>query len=43
MRAATLAERHREMVTLLFPPMPPRTLQRLLFPPLAALGRRLGY
>jgi quercetin dioxygenase-like cupin family protein len=39
-RAATLAERHRDMVTLLFPPMPPRFVQRLLFPPLAALARR---
>ena len=42
-RAAGLAERHRDMVTLLFPPTPPVWLQRLLFPPLAALGRRRGY
>jgi quercetin dioxygenase-like cupin family protein len=42
-RGATLAHRHREMVTLLFPPTPPVWLQRLLFPPLAALGRRRGY
>jgi quercetin dioxygenase-like cupin family protein len=39
-RAAALAQRHRDMVTLLFPPMPPRFVQRLLFPPLAALDRR---
>jgi hypothetical protein len=31
------------MVTLTFPPTPPVWLQRLLFPPLAALGRRRGY
>jgi hypothetical protein len=31
------------MVTLLFPPTPPVWLQRLLFPPLAAIGRRRGY
>jgi quercetin dioxygenase-like cupin family protein len=42
-RGATLAQRHREMVTLLFPPTPPVWLQRLLFPPLAAIGRRRGY
>jgi quercetin dioxygenase-like cupin family protein len=40
--AATIAERHRDMVTLLFPPTPPVWLQRLLFPPLVALGRRRG-
>jgi quercetin dioxygenase-like cupin family protein len=39
-QAAALAERHRGMVTLLFPPMPPRFLQRLLFPPLARLAAR---
>jgi quercetin dioxygenase-like cupin family protein len=38
-RAAALAERHRDMVVLLFPPMPPRFVQRLLFPPLARLAR----
>jgi quercetin dioxygenase-like cupin family protein len=43
LRAAVLAERHREMVVLGFPPMPPRFVQRLLFPPLARLGRRRGY
>ena len=39
-QAAALAERHRDMVTLLFPPMPPLFLQRLLFPPLARLAAR---
>jgi quercetin dioxygenase-like cupin family protein len=43
LRAAVLAERHRDMVVLGFPPMPPRFVQRLLFPPLARLGRRRGY
>ena len=38
-RMAALAERHREMVTLLFPPAPPRIVQRLLFPALARLAR----
>jgi quercetin dioxygenase-like cupin family protein len=39
-QAAALAERHRDMVTLQFPPMPPRVVQRLLFPPLARLAAR---
>ena len=38
-RAAALAQRHRDMVTLLFPPMPPPFVQRVLFPPLAKLAR----
>ena len=38
-RAVAMAERHREMATLRFPPMPPPFVQRLLFPPLARLGR----
>ena len=38
--AASLADRHREMLTLLFPPTPPVWIQRLIFPPLVALGRR---
>ena len=42
-RAAALVQRHRDMVTLLFPPLPPVWLQRLLFPPLARAGRRRGY
>ena len=39
LRAVAIAERHREMVTLGFP-MPPRPVQRLLFPPLARLAAR---
>jgi quercetin dioxygenase-like cupin family protein len=38
-RAIAMAERHREMAVLGFPPMPPAFVQRLLFPPLARLGR----
>jgi quercetin dioxygenase-like cupin family protein len=43
LQAAALAERHRDMAVLLFPPMPPPFVQRLLFPPLARLGARRGY
>lgn len=43
LQAAVLAEEHKEMVTLLFPPLPPRVIQRVLLPPLARLGRRRGY
>jgi hypothetical protein len=43
LRAAVLAERYRDMAVLLFPPMPPPLLQRLLFPPLARLAERRGY
>jgi quercetin dioxygenase-like cupin family protein len=39
---AALAERHRDMVVLMFPPMPPRIVQRLLFPLLARFGERGG-
>jgi quercetin dioxygenase-like cupin family protein len=39
-QAAALAERHRDMVTLLFPPMPPRAVQRALFPLLTHLAGR---
>jgi quercetin dioxygenase-like cupin family protein len=38
-----MAHHYRDMVTLLFPPMPPPFLQRLLFPALARLGERRGY
>ena len=37
---AALAYRHREMVTLFFPPLPPPFVQRLLFPPLARIAER---
>jgi quercetin dioxygenase-like cupin family protein len=40
LQAAALAERHRDMAVLLFPPMPPPFVQRLLFPPLARLAHR---
>jgi quercetin dioxygenase-like cupin family protein len=42
LQAAVMAEHYREMVVLLFPPMPPPFIQRLLLPPLARLGRRRG-
>jgi quercetin dioxygenase-like cupin family protein len=40
LEAAALAHRHRAMVTLLFPPMPPPLIQRLLFPLLTRLDKR---
>jgi len=40
--AADIAQRHREMAVLLFPPMPPPFVQRLLVPVLARLARRRG-
>jgi quercetin dioxygenase-like cupin family protein len=43
LEAAVMAEHHRDMVVLLFPPMPPPFLQRLIFPTLARLGKRRGY
>ena len=42
LEAAVIAHRHREMVTLLFPPMPPSFIQRLLFPLLVRIGERRG-
>jgi hypothetical protein len=42
LEAAAIAHRHREMVTLLFPPMPPRFIQRLIFPSLARIGEGRG-
>jgi hypothetical protein len=41
--AAVMADHYRDMVHLLFPPMPPAPIQRLLMPPLARLGERRGY
>jgi quercetin dioxygenase-like cupin family protein len=43
LQAAVMAHHYREMVVLLFPPMPPPFLQRLIFPALARLGERRGY
>jgi len=38
--AAAFAHRHREMTVLLFPPLPPPWLQRIVLAPLARLGER---
>jgi quercetin dioxygenase-like cupin family protein len=38
--AAAVVHRHREMVTLLFPTMPPPAVQRLVLPPLARLAEK---
>jgi mannose-6-phosphate isomerase-like protein (cupin superfamily) len=43
LQGAVLAHHYRDMAVLLFPPMPPPFIQRLLFPPLARLGERRGY
>lgn len=40
LEAADLAYRHRDETVLLFPPLPPLWIQRLLFPPLARLYER---
>jgi quercetin dioxygenase-like cupin family protein len=40
LQAAAMANRHRDMVVLGFPPMPPGWVQRLIFPLLARLGER---
>jgi quercetin dioxygenase-like cupin family protein len=40
LECAVLVDRHREMVVLLFPPLPPPRVQRLLVRPLARLGER---
>jgi len=37
-----MAHEYRDMVTLLFPPLPPPAIQRLIVPPLARLGARRG-
>jgi quercetin dioxygenase-like cupin family protein len=42
LEAAALAERHRDMVTLLFPPLPPPAIQRLVMPRLAQMARKRG-
>jgi quercetin dioxygenase-like cupin family protein len=43
LQAAVMANRYRDMVTLLFPPLPPPPIQRLVMPVLARLGERRGY
>ena len=43
LKAAVLVEDYREMVELLFPPLPPMPVQRWVMAPLARLGRRRGY
>lgn len=43
MIAAVVAQANFAMVELGFPPLPPAAIQRLVMPPLAALGRRRGY
>jgi quercetin dioxygenase-like cupin family protein len=40
LEAIALAHEYRDTVVLLFPPMPPPAVQRLLFPPLARLRAR---
>jgi quercetin dioxygenase-like cupin family protein len=39
---AALLERHRDMVTLLFPPLPPPAIQRLVMPRLARMAEKRG-
>ena len=43
LEAVVLAEHYADTVVLLFPPMPPPWLQRLVVPALARLGRRRGF
>jgi hypothetical protein len=43
LQGVVLAHHYRDMAVLLFPPMPPPAVQRVLFPPLARLGERRGY
>lgn len=43
LKAAVLVEDYRDMVELLFPPLPPMPVQRWVMTPLAKLGRRRGY
>jgi quercetin dioxygenase-like cupin family protein len=43
LEAVAITHRHRDMVVLLFPPMPPAFVQRLLFPVLARLAERRGH
>jgi hypothetical protein len=43
LQAAVMVEAYRDMVTLLFPPLPPPAIQRLVMPVLARIGARRGY
>jgi quercetin dioxygenase-like cupin family protein len=43
LRAAVMTEAYRDMAVLLFPPLPPPAVQRVVMPPLAWLGRKRGY
>jgi mannose-6-phosphate isomerase-like protein (cupin superfamily) len=42
LEAAAMAHHYRDMVVLLFPPLPPPAIQRLVLPGLARLGERRG-
>jgi quercetin dioxygenase-like cupin family protein len=43
LQAAVMVQAYRDMVTLLFPPLPPPAVQRVVMPLLARLGERRGY
>jgi quercetin dioxygenase-like cupin family protein len=43
LQAAVMARQYRDMVVLLFPPMPPPSIQRIVLPILARLAGALGY
>ena len=43
LQAAVMVHAYRDMVTLLFPPLPPPAVQRVVMPLLARLGERRGY
>jgi quercetin dioxygenase-like cupin family protein len=43
LQAAVMVEAYSDMVVLLFPPLPPPAVQRVVMPLLARLGRRRGY
>jgi hypothetical protein len=38
-----MAWHYRDMAVLLFPPLPPPAIQRIVMPPIARLGERRGY
>ena len=43
LEAATIAWHYRNMAVLLFPPLPPPAIQRIVLPLIARLGERRGY